>query len=881
MCFSRLNCFALCPNFKETKRLAAINGDFHVLVYNFETGEIVRAHKGHYDEMNKPNQFTAITFTTSNVVISSFHSDLIKFCLLSNSFKTYPDFASRNSVTIMKTSPKDPNLIAAGTKNGLILLIDSDKMEIKVRIRGQDMEITSLDFMIFPIQPKENFVQQQLKKKKILEAKTTSNTSSTAANADDDIFDLYTYEKVENEFGVYQDASEEKSDYEESNVAAFQEKVHATSDFNFLEACTNLKDQIMCKDTSNVCDANGSKYEDNKEQYGVKNDENPSVDLSIESNPSSHTPVLTEESINYLEECQRMKDFAVTSKQQPEENELLVLASGSRECVVYLWDVIEHTALHKIRWHPKEKKSHLLPAPFTNVLWMNAETLLITDNNGDINEYKIKFDAKKRSISDQRQKKTFDVKGALNICKSADSSVLWVSSIHRHICCFETQTYSKIISIDTLQIRIHYIEENPIDSHVIAIAGNDKRLCLWNTSEANHHCISLKPFMNKIHSCILCCSWHPDKDNILAFSTREGRIGVLDTNKFSNVPVILESFTTHEIYSMKWAKYTDANGSDVIVLIACSSGKLVFYTYKDFKVHLLNQFKQVCAVAPKGNLLAIGNGTGTVIICDMSKEFQILTQVKVCRKYIGMMTWHNEDLAISSETGITFIRGINETTQLSEESLIKIAQQKRIYSVRFNKSGDRIVTASMSGNVTVWDVQSLTPIASVNIESPAYSAIFMPNNEQIIICGGQDSTIHCFEWEKYPVSDGEVVEKTLKFEDKTKDIEWGIFSEMTTMTKNKKKRVKKRIQPKEKNGDVSEIVNSIGKIQINSKKLSTVFNAANREIIGNPLNYIEMLLSEKSERKPSLNERMFGSRDDIKIMIEKECELIFKIYIFN
>lgn len=42
-------------------------------------------------------------------------------------------------------------MVAAGTKNGLILLIDSEKMEIIARLRGQDTEITSLDFMVFPV----------------------------------------------------------------------------------------------------------------------------------------------------------------------------------------------------------------------------------------------------------------------------------------------------------------------------------------------------------------------------------------------------------------------------------------------------------------------------------------------------------------------------------------------------------------------------------------------------------------------------------------------------------------------------------------------------------------------------------------------------------
>lgn len=402
---------------------------------------------------------------------------------------------------------------------------------------------------------------------------------------DSDLFDIYK-PVDENEFGGYQETLEDRSDDEESNEAAMKEKVHNTSDFNFLEACSDLKNQIMSRETDDtLIKSNGNgegRYADNKDQYGMKDEDNNSVDMSMESNPSSHTPVLTEESLNFVDECQRMKDLDGRSK---DDQDIIVLASGSRECVVWLWDIIEHTALHKIRWHPKAK--NLFPATFTNVLWLNKETLLFTENNGEIVEHKIKFDEKNKRITDQRQKRIFDVKGVLNICKSQDSSLLWISSIHRHICCMEVENLTKIISLDTLQIRIHYIIENPIDSNVIAIGGNDKRLCLWNTSEANSNRISLKPFMNKIQSCVLCIAWHPDKDNVLAFGTREGRIGILDTNKSSNIPTVLESFTSHEVYSMTWSKITDDNGAEQTVLLACSKAKCAYYNYKDFKVCIL------------------------------------------------------------------------------------------------------------------------------------------------------------------------------------------------------------------------------------------------------------------------------------------------------
>lgn len=853
----KLNCFALCPNYNDTKRIALINGDYQVLVYNFQIEEIIKGHKGHCDELNKQYQFSAITFTSSNIVLSSLNSDVIKFCLLTNTFKSYPDFSNRNPITILKKSPKDCELVAAGTKNGLILLIDSEKMEIKARLRGQDSEITSLDFMVFPVIPKDSTKINNVKRA----------VKQSVPVDDSDIFDIYKTDKIEDEFGAFQENVEDRSDDEETNEAEMKEKVHNTTDFNFLEACSDLKYQILCRDGENSApgNRNSGTFDDNKEQYGMKNEDTPSVDVSIASNRSSHTPVFTEESLNYIDECQRLKELDDKSK----DEDIVVLASGSRECVVWLWDIIEHTALHKIRWHPKAK--NLLPAIFTNVLWLNKEILLFTDNNGEVVEHKIKFDERNKKVTDQRQKRTYDVKGVLNICKSNDSSLLWMSSIHRHICCLETQNLTKIISLDTLQIRIHYIIENPIESNVIAIGGNDKRLCLWNTSDASRHMITLKPFMNKIQSSILCIAWHPEKDNILAFSTREGRVGILDTNKFTNVPVIMESFTSHEIYSMTWAKFTDSSGLETTVLVVCSNGKCVYYNYKDFKINLLPQFKNICSLASNMNLLALGNSNGTVFICDMSKNFKVIAHTKICQKYIGMMTWFNDKLAIASEKGITIIKDLNEgmNEEIAEENKIKLQQQKRVYSVRFNKNGDHLVSSNITGSINVWNLETSSIIASMNIDTPAYCAIFMPNNEDVIICGGQDSTVHTFEWKQHPLSQ-EVAEKSSKNDDKLKHMEWGMLSEMTTISKyNKKRRVKKKMSP---NNKIADITNGIKQMKVGSKKITTIFTAANREISVNPLNFIQMILTGNDGRELSMNEVMFGNRDDVKKMIDRELE---------
>ena len=397
---------------------------------------------------------TAIEFLDTSI-ISSVNSTVINYCLLTNTFKIFLDFSHRNPISILKRSPKDMNLIAAGTKNGLILLIALDKMDIVARLRGHDMEITSLDWMFLSISAKPVEAKEKVSLEKLI--------ASTDTN---DCFDIYT-DNVEPEFGEYRgETAGDRSDDEEVNKSEIQEKILSNSNFNFLEACNDLKNEILT-DESFKEDSPKGKFEDNKEQYGVKNTKNPSIDESMESNASSRTPVLTEESLNYIDEAQRMKDFVIVTKEDVElVNEIPVLASGSKEQLAWLWDINERTAFSKIKWHPKNRPS--LPTPFTNVVWIDQSSLLVTDGNGDINEYKISLDINSRKLTNKDEKdKKFDAKGVLNMCKSADGSVLWTSSIHRHISCFDTKkNFEKIISLDTIQLRIHFIVENPIDSNV-------------------------------------------------------------------------------------------------------------------------------------------------------------------------------------------------------------------------------------------------------------------------------------------------------------------------------------------------------------------------------------------------------------------------------
>lgn len=403
--------------------------------------------------------------------------------------------------------------------------------------------------------------------------------------------------------------------------------------------------------------------------------------------------------------------------------------------------------------------------------------------------------------------------------------------------------------------------------HRIAISGNDKRICLWNTSEASQHSISLRPFMNKLHCAVLCLSWHPDKDNVLAFSTREGRIGVLDVNKSANVPTILTSFSTKEVYSIAWAKHQDS-----AILLACNGQKFVYYTQKDqWKMHTVDHLKFAASVAVNGDLLAVGSTNGDLAFADISKNFYVIMKTKIAKKYIGMMTWHESKLAIAA-TGVMLIKHVDSSiSELPDEQLLKLeGHDSRVFTVRFNKAGNHLVSGCQGGLVKVWDIESLSAISTFSIGTPVFSAIFMPSDENVIVCGGKDSTVLTYDWQQQmeePIKEVKA-KKNRKKQPLNKHISWATPTEVVTISKNSQRRQKTKIIQSAVNESVNELSSDLIKLSIQTKK-TTVFNVSSRELTSNPLELIERILTVK-ERELSFNELIFGSREEVKSMIEKE-----------
>lgn len=111
----------------------------------------------------------------------------------------------------------------------------------------------------------------------------------------------------------------------------------------------------------------------------------------------------------------------------------------------------------------------------------------------------------------------------------------------------------------------------------IAFPCNDRRVSILNISTISNANITIDNHTNKGFYSIRSLAWSP-VDQLLAFGTSEGRVGVIDTEKVHPIsgkskesyqgPFIMNPFFGKPIYSMAWS-------GDYIYI--CCNDSVIYY----------------------------------------------------------------------------------------------------------------------------------------------------------------------------------------------------------------------------------------------------------------------------------------------------------------
>lgn len=256
------------PNWSSTKWFVTMNDHNVISVWNLETESVYRGHKAHQQHRagadgtagppmsnNKNSNDGAMCITKDRQVLSIDRNAFVKYCIVSNTYALLSDnfIQKPNSVCALKSSPYDSDILAVGYRNGLITIVNVKQSTVLQRLRAHDTEIVSLEWMrITPddAQPIEIPVESRQIKRAECRKPTMPRRDAPQPIVDDgDMFDIHSFDYLEEEFGTItkpvRPRDNEDSTIEEVNEVGTGKGIVNHADFNFVEACESLRDQIV------------------------------------------------------------------------------------------------------------------------------------------------------------------------------------------------------------------------------------------------------------------------------------------------------------------------------------------------------------------------------------------------------------------------------------------------------------------------------------------------------------------------------------------------------------------------------------------------------------------------------------------------------------
>lgn len=441
----------------------------------------------------------------------------------------------------------------------------------------------------------------------------------------------------------------------------------------------------------------------------------------------------------------------------------------------------------------------------------------------------------------------------------------------------------------TVASRISSIDECPLDLNKIAFGCIDRRICILNASNMKPNIIYLQALMNKIQNNVSALAWHPEKENLLAYGTIEGRVGIYDSSRSHHFPDILPPFSGKEIYSLVWCKLADETGKTKLALFALSADKFVyFYDTKDFSKSeaIPVPIKNPSTVSSNGIWLSIGRQTGEFLICELNEKFTKICEERVFDKYVCCLAWNplnkNKLAVASAEKDIYIFDCSNIKVGLNLIGVLR-GHLSGVTSLKWNHNLENLLcSSSVDGSVRVWDCSKLETISVRKFDCCIITAMFSPTDDNFIISGGQENGVQIYDYRNYHDS---VEPATKPSKNHDKGIEWAEPFEKIILKAKRKNRIKR-----EGDVNVEELTECLEEVDLNGLETNvvvsppkepkqylnalTVMHLTTKELQRDCIKSITNLLNGDLEE--NLTKKLFSNdRNDVQEVLMKECKFFF------
>ncbi|XP_046831428.1 gem-associated protein 5 isoform X2 [Vespa crabro] len=478
-----------------------------------------------------------------------------------------------------------------------------------------------------------------------------------------------------------------------------------------------------------------------------------------------------------------------------ENNRDLLLASGAKDKSIFLWRAggdgryqLEFT-LPNVPFDSRlyRNKSNVSTGNWISVCWAKPKLLLTSSYWGELLAWDLKTLNKNKPLCKMihayHNRILFSIVIVPHVYETINDSwriengiTVWTLAQDRQIICCNIKNDNHEIeyNIPTQGGFIYCIAACPVDNTRIAFGVGDTMLRIWNLSEPHETSFDITMLWQKIKSNIRSIAWHPVKENLIAYGTAEGRIGMFDIN----------------VYTLQWGPYP---GMKDYALYSCGEGDLVCYDAdKPNKDPTLIIAKKCTEVSwkPDFSCLAIGLQNGTILFYNRDlKEFGHTTSVM--NVGVHCLIWHPDSTAtdltfsplrnyiavaynatiitildlsdlLKKITEVNVLTGsndkVNDTEEISSRTVNKIVATLNGHSNKIvglswspHLSG-YLVSSSYDCTAQVWNVERQELIATFAHHcGPIYCCMWSPLDPDLIITGSSDFTLRLWRISTQPV----------------------------------------------------------------------------------------------------------------------------------
>ena len=373
-----------------------------------------------------------------------------------------------------------------------------------------------------------------------------------------------------------------------------------------------------------------------------------------------------------------------TDKVDMKYEEDSLIAISSREKTISIWSTKTGRQLVALRLPGTGGGRNKGPSDkmtFTTCYWRKRNLLLSSGAHGELFEWNLDRLIKRtadgilRSEGNGPEVNVIHREHAKTLYSiSSTGSSIQTSGQDRSVVSFSRDMQTLDFNLPTFAAWVYALAPNNVDPTIIAMGAGDGQIRIWKTASAKAK-FEVNIIWQKLNSAkVTSLAWHPDKDNIIAFGTDEGRVGTVDAFSSRSIPAFCDFKHRSTVYNLCWGppvfekKEKACKGSimqlfaDTKCLYSCGDGQVMMHSARqedktinvDTIISSTNNFSRKdpsrSDVLFQPNLfeyLVLGSDDGSIEIFK-TPNLQILCVLKSFNKLIQSLAWHPLHIGVSS-----------------------------------------------------------------------------------------------------------------------------------------------------------------------------------------------------------------------------------------